>query len=1022
MVNKEQCSGCSVCEYICPTNAIKIENDTLTGFRLVNVDTDKCVNCGKCDSICPHVNFTNTNKEANQEKYALKASEDILKVSSSGGAFSVLSNYYTNLGYLVVGVRWDKNFRPIYDIARTEDEWHKFRGSKYMQPNTSDIFPKIKELLDNGEKILFTGVPCHVSGLLNYLGKKYDNLVTIDLLCGALSSPLVWEAWYKYQDIDKSNIKSINMRAKKRQGNKAHLISIVEKDGQVHNIPYATSMAQSIVGKRNFSLPICHDCKYRGLDRVSDYTIADHWNSEKACPKLHDKMHSQVSTFLCNSEESKKVKRVIEQDETLKIEVIRTVAAPKNFEKKDTKRIFEDLKRNGIKRPKKMVSQKPFDVAICGGTFNSNFGATLTYYALYRYLELEGYKTVLLPPKEDSFKEGMEKGNVFDKFCNVSANYFSDNIIKFNELANTFVLGSDQMWNHGNALGKMGPRVYLNYVRDNKTKIAYSVSYGGDGSTDKTALHDKQYKRIKRLVKEFDYISTREKEGIDITKKIFDRNDVAHTIDPVFLLDNSEYDKLINDSSVKLPKNEYGCYYFIGPTQKTMDFFKNINKNNGVEDVLIGCGQIPNVRKYKDKFPKEKFVNPILAQDWLKYIKNAKYVITSSFHCCCFCVLFNVPFLCIRGENTLSNIRIKWLLESIKQSYRYMSSKEINLKRAEKILTMKPNALRMFNDFIDFSKTWLKNSLPVPMKEKNVVGNPKVGVCAIGKWEEQYLTEWVEHYKKLGFDNIVFYDNNEIGNDSQYKVLKPYIDDGFVIYNDWRGEVGINIQGKAYTHCKDNYSDSFDWIAFFDIDEFLELVKHKTIQEFLNSNKSFYGYDGIMFNWRNYDDNDLVYNDERLLQERFTRPLKHDVPHIISKTMVNMHKILIPFKSCHIPFIKRINVCGADGIYSTPIEGQMIKSKKDYSIAYLKHYKQKTVEEICNKIKRGDCNIRKCCDVNDMSSRVTGFLKVFFTNNEITDEKIDVCINTFPEYKGKILDVIKFCKSKKKNNNYSPME
>ena len=650
MVNKEICSGCSACKYTCPVNAIEIKTDELTGFKLAEIDTTKCINCGKCDSVCPHISDKNKNAENKQEKYALQASEEIRKVSTSGGAFTVLANYYSKLGYKIVGVQWDKDWHAEYAIAETENEWHKFRGSKYMQPDTKDIFPKIKQLLDSDAKILFTGVPCHVSGLLNFLGKKYNNLVTIDLFCGALPSPIIWDKWYEYQKIDKNNLQNVNMRAKCSQGNNIHVISLTENDGQIHNIPYKCSMAQDIVVKKMWSLPVCHECRYRDMNRVSDYTIADLWNSARSCPELHCETDSQVSTFLCNSDEAKKVVKIFQSDENIIIRTISHVQAPKNFEKRDSKTIFEKLQKDGIKIPKKDMKEKLYDIALCGGTFNNNFGATLTYYALYRYLELQGYKTVLLPPSEKAFKGGMQEGNVFDKYCTVAPNYFKTNITKFNELANTFILGSDQMWNPNCGLYKdLGMKCFLDYVKDDKKKIAYSTSFGG-----RVFPQDNNYNRIKRLLEEFDSISCREKSGCDLLKAHCNI-DAQHTIDPVFLLPIEEYDRLIEDSEVELPRGEYACYYANTPNQETLDFYHGLNKKLGLDEITICNGQLPFIKKHVENFPNEKFVNPILAQDWLKYIKNAKYVITSSFHCVCFCIMYNIPFICTAN---IKNVRM----------------------------------------------------------------------------------------------------------------------------------------------------------------------------------------------------------------------------------------------------------------------------------------------------------------------------------------------------------------------------
>lgn len=1005
MINNDACSGCSACKYTCPVNAIEIVSDKLTDFKFAEINTNACIKCNKCESVCPHINFANTNKEEAQEKYALKASTDILSVSTSGGAFSVLAKYYSNQGYLIVGVKWDKDFRPMYSIARTQEEWYEFRGSKYMQPDVKSVFLEIRNLLNNGEKILFTGVPCHVSGLLNFLGKKYDNLVTIDLFCGALSSPLIWEAWYKYQDIDLTNVKSINMRAKKNQGNKSYLISIEENDGQIHNIPYATSIAQSIIGKRNYSLPICHDCKYRSLDRVSDYTIADLWNSKNECPELHDNLHSQVSTFLCNSIEAKTVVKNLQEDTTIKIQKINSIKAPKNFDKKDTQKIFKHLQQYGIVKPKKNTTERPYDIAVCGGTFNNNFGATLTYYALYRYLELCGYKTIILPPGPNNFKGGMEKNNIFDKYCNIAPNYFTTNITSFNSLSNTFILGSDQMWNHSNALGKMGSRAYLDYISDSKTKIAYAVSYGGNGILENTALYSNQYKRIKRLVKEFDYISTREEEGINITKEIFDRDDVVHTIDPIFLIDNSEYDKLINDSLIDLPQTKYGCYYILSPYQKSIDFFKEINKLNNKTDILIGDGQIPNVKKYKENFPKESFVNPILAQDWLKYIKNAEYVITSSFHCCCFCVLFNIPFLCVRGENTLSNIIIKWLLKHINQEYRYMCNKKLDINKAQEILHIYPNATNSFNDFIDFSKNWLNKCLPESKTYNVNTISPTVAACVISKNEEDNIIEWIEHYKKLGFNKIIFFDNNE--NLSQYNLLLQYIKDGYVIYNDFTNKRGDTVQREAYSNCVKKYFKMFDWVFFVDMDEFLLLKNTKTIQQFILSNPKFKTFDGICINWFYTTDKNILINDKRLYtnihnQENKTIIGKPSKGHkaLINTQLANSPKPL----SVHSFFANTENLCDCNGIHTDNFTS--IQNIYADTTAVLLHGKFNNITNTVNRINRGDCNGRSY-NIFDFEKKLQTEIYLFFKVNEITKEKLNILYEAFPDYIDLINDLIR---------------
>ena len=99
----------------------------------------------------------------------------------------------------------------------------------------------------------------------------------------------------------------------------------------------------------------------------------------------------------------------------------------------------------------------------------------------------------------------------------------------------------------------------------------------------------------------------------------------------------------------------------------------------------------------------------------------------------------------------------------------------------------------------------------------------KVALCAIGRLENNYIREWVEHYKMLGFDNIILYDNNYDGEDHFEDVISDYIDSGFVDVINYRNKQVCQI--KAYDECYHNHSNDYDWIAFFDIDEFLTLDK-----------------------------------------------------------------------------------------------------------------------------------------------------------------------------------------------------
>jgi len=345
----------------------------------------------------------------------------------------------------------------------------------------------------------------------------------------------------------------------------------------------------------------------------------------------------------------------------------------------------------------------PYDVALCGGTLNNNYGATLTYYALYHYLVSNGYKTIIIPPCENQDRGGMDKGNVFDKYCNISENYFEQNMFKYNDLTDTFLVGSDQIWN-GNL--RHGLHSYLDYVYDDKNKIAYSVCYGN--TTDFHSKLGSKYDIVKTLIGRFNHISHRVLENCNITAEQFNKY-ADHTIDPVFLVDKSVYENLISESIVDTG-DDYICFYNLWGSQDVYDKVHKIINNINCREIVIGNGIKKSFNKQKKKHPNEKYVNPILAQDWLKYIKYSKLVITDSFHAVCFSIILNKPFLYI---GSMSDTRLNWLLSSTGLEENCVSPNDLSYKNVIKLMNKQigDEYIHKLDPLISYSKKWLKNVL-----------------------------------------------------------------------------------------------------------------------------------------------------------------------------------------------------------------------------------------------------------------------------------------------------------------------
>ena len=160
----------------------------------------------------------------------------------------------------------------------------------------------------------------------------------------------------------------------------------------------------------------------------------------------------------------------------------------------------------------------------------------------------------------------------------------------------------------------------------------------------------------------------------------------------------------------------------------------------------------------------------------------------------------------------------------------------------------------------------------------------KVCLCAIGKQENRYINEFVNHYQKLGYDHIYIYDNN---NKNDERMDQIYFNSNFVTIIDYRGYNNKDSQYKAYYNCYKNYNKKYHWLSFFDFDEFLEIrPKNQTIQTFLD-NARYKKCQNIKINWLLYSSNKEIFLfKNESLQKRFKKQMFNEGANIHIKSMV----------------------------------------------------------------------------------------------------------------------------------------
>ena len=162
-------------------------------------------------------------------------------------------------------------------------------GSKYVQSEIQGVYNQIKTYLKSDRWVLFTGSPCQVEGLKLFLRKPYENLLTVDLVCHAVPSPLIYKQYINMCSTKLGQkVMSINMRYKQTYG-WSHRFSycFYFENGQKAVDPVWVVNWGKIFFSQMINRPSCHSCKYSNLDRPGDFTIADFWDNKKNRPDLY---------------------------------------------------------------------------------------------------------------------------------------------------------------------------------------------------------------------------------------------------------------------------------------------------------------------------------------------------------------------------------------------------------------------------------------------------------------------------------------------------------------------------------------------------------------------------------------------------------------------------------------------------------------------------------------------------------------------------------------------------------------
>lgn len=285
ITKKEYCCGCESCVQICPKRCISFLEDT-EGFSYPKVDISRCINCGLCEKVCPIINVKES--EFPIKVFAAKnKNKDIQRDSSSGGVFDFLARQVLSSGGVVFGAKYDEHLNVCHDYVENEEDLKLLRSSKYVESKIGETFINVKKILKEGRIVLFCGTPCQVSGLLNFLQKKYENLITVDFICHGIPSSKVWRKYLLNKQKVKGNLLNVNFRDKK-EGWLNFSICYTYQNGVVEHVNKSDDLYYSGFISDIFLRPSCYKCKFKKFRNGSNFTIADYWGIEKFYPEFYD--------------------------------------------------------------------------------------------------------------------------------------------------------------------------------------------------------------------------------------------------------------------------------------------------------------------------------------------------------------------------------------------------------------------------------------------------------------------------------------------------------------------------------------------------------------------------------------------------------------------------------------------------------------------------------------------------------------------------------------------------------------
>lgn len=328
---EKKCFGCRSCEHICPQKCISFTEDN-EGFIFPKIDVEKCINCGKCVLHCPVMSNDNFYESNSMFYVAKNKNKNRIMQSASGGIADVLSKYILEQNGVVFGSAYDIDLNVNHIYVDKEEQLSLLQSSKYVFSDTNTTYLMVKKLLLDNKKVLYTGTSCQIKGLLSFLGKDYNNLYTISLICHGVPPLKLFKEYIKFLE-KKYNSKIIeyNFRDKSKFGWGTNVYIKFENGKKIRKPLKFDEYGMDFLNGENYR-ECCYSCPFANTKRIGDISLGDFWGINKFYPEKYDE--KGVSLILINSEKGKRIIKLISD----KIEIMQVTKESAVYKQENLKK------------------------------------------------------------------------------------------------------------------------------------------------------------------------------------------------------------------------------------------------------------------------------------------------------------------------------------------------------------------------------------------------------------------------------------------------------------------------------------------------------------------------------------------------------------------------------------------------------------------------------------------------------------------------------------------------------------